>query len=66
MMEKETQNDYAVEQSNSEPEDDGFRLRGATALGGTDADENDMRVLGRIQQLNVQMSYVSLSSHTSH
>jgi hypothetical protein len=64
-MEKETQNDSAVEQSNSELEDDGFQLRGATALRGTDADENDMRVLGRIQQLNVRMSYVSLSSDTS-
>ena len=65
MTEKETQNGSVVDQSNSEGEDDGFRLRGATALGGTDADENDMRVLGRVQQLNVHMSQVSLSSDTS-
>jgi choline transport protein len=65
-MEKETQKNYAVERSNSEHEGDGFQLRSATELGGTDADEHDMRMLGRMQQLNVQISQVSRSSHVSY
>ena len=47
------QKGFAVERSNSSQEDDGFQLRGRTELIGTEADENDMQMLGRLQQLNV-------------
>ena len=40
----------------SEGGDDGFGLRGSTELGGTEADGDDMRMLGRTQQLNVRIS----------
>ena len=39
--------------------DDGFGLRGSTVLGGTEADGDDMRMLGRTQQLNVRISCCS-------
>lgn len=32
---------------------DDYEMRSFSRLGGTDADEHDMRVLGRVQQLNV-------------
>ena len=50
----------AVEGSSSGRVDDGFQLRSVSQLGGTDADEGDMRMLGRIQQLNVRISQTSL------
>lgn len=60
-MSKETANDYAVERSNSSREENGYELRSLSQLGGTDADEHDMQMLGRIQQLNVRiMHYMSL------
>jgi hypothetical protein len=52
-MEKET----AVRGTNSEREDDGLESHSRTQLGGTEADEHDMRLLGRTQQLNVRMSH---------
>ncbi len=59
-MMTETPKGYAVEGSNSEREDDGFELRSWTQLGATEADEHDMRMLGRTQQLNVRISLASL------
>ena len=59
-MALEVQKGYTVEGSNYEREDDGFELRSRTQLGGTEADEHDMRMLGRIQQLNVRISQTSL------
>src|SRR2546421_13012116 len=56
-MVPEVQKGYAIESSNSKHEDDGFELRGQTQLRGTEADEHDMRMLGRIQQLNVRISH---------
>jgi len=48
------QKSYAVEGSNSLHEENGFEsLRGRTELSGTEADEKDMQMLGRLQQLNV-------------
>ena len=38
--------------SNSERDDEGFELRSYT-LGGTEADDSEMRTMGRTQQLNV-------------
>jgi hypothetical protein len=40
-----------------EPEDDISDLRSSIQLGGTEADQHDMRTLGRIQQLNVRISH---------
>jgi len=34
-------------------ENGGFELQSYSKLGGTDADERDMQILGRTQQLNV-------------
>lgn len=47
------QKSYAVEGSNSLHEENGFELGGQTELRGTEADEKDMQMLGRLQQLNV-------------
>ena len=55
IMSTEPPKGFAVEESNSEREDDGYELRSWSQLGGTDADENDMRMLGRTQQLNVRL-----------
>jgi len=52
---QEIQKGYAIEGSNSLPEEDGFELRSQNHLSGTEADEHDMRMLGRIQQLNVRI-----------
>jgi hypothetical protein len=57
-MEPEIQKSFVVDgsNSNSERDDDGFELRSWAQLGGTEADEHDMRTLGRTQQLNVWIS----------
>lgn len=47
------QKSYGVEESNSLHEENGFELPGRTELTGTEADEKDMLMLGRLQQLNV-------------
>ena len=46
------------EGNSSERVDDGFELR-SYPLGGTANDENEMRTLGRIQQLNVRITGVT-------
>jgi len=58
-MAAELEKRHAVDEVNFSHEDDGFDLPGAAQLGGTDTDKYEMRVLGRIQQLNVR-SYVHL------
>jgi len=47
---------YVVEGSNSSREEAGFEMHSWSQLGGTEADEHDMQVLGRTQQLNVRIS----------
>lgn len=42
-----------VDESNSERVDDGMEMGNWSQMGGTPADENDMRALGREQVLNV-------------
>lgn len=49
------QKDYAVESSHSDPADDGMEMRNFSQLGGTDMDEQEMRTMGRTQQLNVRI-----------
>jgi hypothetical protein len=49
---------HAVEAMNISHEENGFEMRSSTYLRGTDTDEYEMRVLGRIQQLNVQISQI--------
>lgn len=46
------------EGNSSERVDDGFELR-SFPFQGTANDENEMRILGRIQQLNVRMAGVT-------
>jgi len=58
-MAAELEKRHAVDEVNFSHEDDGFDLPGAAQLGGTDTDKYEMRVLGRIQQLNVRPSQVS-------
>jgi hypothetical protein len=65
-MSKETENGFAVERSNSSREEDGYELRSWSQLGGTDADEHDMQMLGRTQQLNVRILLVSLDQTWFH
>jgi hypothetical protein len=55
------QKSYAIEGSNSLHEENGFELRGGKELRGTEADEKDMQMLGRLQQLNV----IDLTSSSS-
>jgi hypothetical protein len=55
-MATELEKGHAVEEVNFSHEDDGFDLPSAVQLGGTDTDKYEMRVLGRIQQLNVCIS----------
>jgi hypothetical protein len=47
-----------VERSNSSREEDGYELPNWSQLGGTDADEHDMQMLGRTQQLNVRILWM--------
>ena len=47
------QKSYAIEGKNSLHEENVFELNGGTELRGTEADEKDMQMLGRLQQLNV-------------
>ena len=49
---------YTVEENSSEQVDEGFEMRSYPQMGGTVTDENDMQILGRIQQLNVSVLYV--------
>ena len=49
----------AIEGIKSAHEEDGFNLRSSANLRGTDTDEYEMRILGKIQQLNVRISQVS-------
>lgn len=52
-MDIERQKGHVVESSHSDPTEDGFEMRNYSQLGGTEADEQEMRMLGRTQQLNV-------------
>ncbi len=52
-MDIERQKHHMVESSHSEPIEDGLEMRNFSQLGGTEADEQEMRMLGRTQQLNV-------------
>jgi hypothetical protein len=49
---------YAVDGNSSEQVDEGFEMRSYSQMGGTVTDENDMQILGRIQQLNVSTLYI--------
>lgn len=53
----DVQKGFALEggSSNSEREDEGFEMRSYAQLGGTEADDNEMRMMGRTQQLNVRI-----------
>ena len=54
---KESSKAYAVDgNSLTDRVEDGIEMRNFSQLGGTDADEHEMRMLGRIQQLNVSGS----------
>lgn len=44
-----------VEANSSEQADEGFEMCSYPQMGGTVTDEDDMRALGRIQQLNVSI-----------
>jgi hypothetical protein len=55
IMATELPKSHAVEGINFSYEG-GFELRSEGQLGGTDTDQHEMRVLGRIQQLNVRIS----------
>lgn len=58
-MDRKDQKDYVVESgSHSDPADNGFEMQNYSQLGGTHADEQEMRMLGRTQQLNVRISQV--------
>lgn len=57
--------DYAVDEVSPERGGGGFEMRSWSQLGGTDADEHDMRALGRTQQLNVCISQASPWSNMS-
>jgi len=46
---------YIVEGTSS-TDSDGFEMRSLSKLGGTEADEQEMRMLGRTQVLNVRTS----------
>lgn len=62
-MLSEDQKGYILEDNSSpEREENGFELRSLNQLGGTEADEHDMRMLGRTQQLNVWIPTQMLSS----
>jgi hypothetical protein len=50
---------YGIDETSSERVDEGFELH-SYPLGGTTNDENEMRVLGRTQQLNVRIAGVTL------
>jgi len=52
-METDEQKGYAVESSISERVDDRIELGRWSDVGGTDTDAHEMRILGRVQQLNV-------------
>jgi choline transport protein len=54
-MMSEDQKGYVLEESSLEREENGFEMCNLTQLGGTEADEHDMRMLGRTQQLNVRI-----------
>jgi len=58
-MDAESPKGYTGEGSGSEPTDDAYEMRSLSQLGGTEADEYEMRMLGRIQQLNVWISPAS-------
>lgn len=58
----EIQKEYAVESSGSDRVDNGVELRSWSAIGGTDHDENEMRMLGRTQELNVISTAAALLS----
>ena len=47
----------AIDESNSDRLENGLNVSDTTRLGGTDTDHQEMRMLGRIQQLNVQTSW---------
>ncbi len=49
---------YAAEGSSS-PDRDGFEMRSISKLGGTEADEHDMQMLGRTQVLNRNFRFIS-------
>lgn len=55
-MTHEVEKRGAIEDIIAEHEDDGFGLHSSRELGGTEADGDDMRMLGRTQQLNVRIS----------
>lgn len=52
-MDIERQKVNVLETSHSDPTEDGIEMRNYSQLGGTEADEREMRMLGRTQQLNV-------------
>ena len=54
-MLSEDQKGYILEDISPEREEAGFELSNLSQLGGTEADELDMRMLGRTQQLNVRI-----------
>lgn len=52
-MDVERQKGLAAVTSYSDPTEDGFQIRNYSKLGGTEVDDQEMRMLGRTQQLNV-------------
>ncbi len=65
-MATEPPKSYAVVTSNYNREDAGFELRSRSQLRGTDADEHEMQMLGRTQQLNVRILRGILLDSISH
>jgi hypothetical protein len=57
-------NSQVVESSSTE--EGGFELRNYSQLGGTEADERDMQMLGRTQQLNVCRSTMPILIENTH
>jgi hypothetical protein len=53
-MATEFRKEFATDESSSDPENGAFEMQTRSKLGGTEADEQDMRMLGRTQQLNVR------------
>jgi len=59
-MATELHQGYAVEENASDQVDKCFEMGSYPQMGGTVTDENDMRILGRVQQLSVSTQLVSI------
>jgi hypothetical protein len=52
-----------IEGGSAHENDHGFELQNLSKLGGTEADDHDMRMLGRTQVLNVRTPALNLLFH---